>query len=366
MHHERDAQRRQAAALQRSRRRAIAALVLVNALWGISFPVMTMINRVAERQLSVFLSTQSQSAVTASAAGARVVGAAFYMSVRFAIALALLGALMPGLFRRLTREHWRLGAWVGLSFAAGSILQIVALHEIPASRSSFLTSLAVVFTPLLMITVERRWPRRVVLAGVALALAGTAVLTGIVELGGRFGVRVAAEAATRWQLGDSLTTIAAFLFAVQIIQIDLFSRRMPTAQLTPGMFVATMGFGMVAVAVGGLALPNSAALPARFSLLQNIPFMTLTIVTSLLCTVAAFYLMNKYQPFVTPADAALIYTLEPVFATFWAMWLPGLVSPLVGLDYPSEQPGWQLTAGGLLVVAGNVLALWPTPTGQPE
>ena len=42
----------------------------------------------------------------------------------------------------------------------------------------------------------------------------------------------------------------------------------------------------------------------------------------------------------------------------------GRFSPLVGLDYPSEQPGWQLTAGVALVVAGNVLALWPTPTGQ--
>jgi drug/metabolite transporter (DMT)-like permease len=293
-----------------------------------------------------------------------VLGAAFYMSVRFAIALALLAVVMPGLFRGLTREHWRLGAYVGLSFAAGSILQIVALNEIPASRSSFLTSLAVVFTPLLMVTVERRWPRPVVLAGVALALAGTAVLTGIVELGGRFGLRTAGEAATRWQLGDTLTTIAAFLFAVQIIQVDLFSRRMPTAQLTPGMFVATMSFGVVTFAAGVIAMPSSTALPARLTLLQDGSFMTLTVVTSLLCTVAAFYLMNKYQPFVTPADAALIYTLEPIFATFWAMWLPGLISPLVGLDYPSEEPGWQLTAGGLLVVAGNVLALWPTGTSS--
>jgi drug/metabolite transporter (DMT)-like permease len=67
--------------------------------------------------------------------------------------------------------------------------------------------------------------------------------------------------------------------------------------------------------------------------------------------------MNKYQCYVPPAHAALIYTLEPIFATGWAVWLPGLVSPLIGIRYASERPGWETVVGGLLVIAGNGLAL---------
>jgi drug/metabolite transporter (DMT)-like permease len=95
-------------------------------------------------------------------------------------------------------------------------------------------------------------------------------------------------------------------------------------------------------------------------LLVNVPFLALVVVMSVFCTVLAFYWMNRYQAHVTPSQAALIYTLEPIFATVWAMFIPGLISPLIGLDYPSERPGWELGIGGLLVVIGNALALWPT------
>ena len=67
--------------------------------------------------------------------------------------------------------------------------------------------------------------------------------------------------------------------------------------------------------------------------------------------------MNAYQPEVTPVQAASIYTLEPVFATLWAMWLPGVISPMVGLDYPSEAADLMLVLGGSLIVLGNVIGL---------
>jgi drug/metabolite transporter (DMT)-like permease len=69
--------------------------------------------------------------------------------------------------------------------------------------------------------------------------------------------------------------------------------------------------------------------------------------------------MNKYQGHVTPAQAALIYTTEPIFATGWAMFLPALISLLCGIDYASERPGRELLIGGLIIVLGNALALWP-------
>ena len=56
----------------------------------------------------------------------------------------------------MTAAYWVMGAVAGGVYSAGLFLQVVALNDIPASRSGFLTSLAVVFTPLLMIAVDRR------------------------------------------------------------------------------------------------------------------------------------------------------------------------------------------------------------------
>jgi drug/metabolite transporter (DMT)-like permease len=284
-----------------------------------------------------------------------------FLIIRFSLALALVAMFMPELFRGMTSAHWLMGMATGILFSAGMVPQVLGLHAIPASRSGFLTSLSVVFTPLLMITVERRLPRWAVVAGAVVALAGTAVLTGLCEWSGGLSVRLASDASNRFGIWDIMTVLAAFLFAVDIILIDLFSQRMPPGNLTPGMFLATLICASILL-LATIPLANRSLEPiaACTRMLADIPFLLLTLSTSVFCTVLAFHLMNKYQAHVSPAHAALIYTLEPIFATLWAMCLPGQISPLVGLDYASERPGWELVMGGLLVVSGNALALAPS------
>ena len=338
------------------RRRAITALVVVNLLWGISFPAMKATNMIMEGRVGGVGASDSASSGKAMA---QMTAACFLIIVRFSIALVLLGVFFPRLFHGLTREQWRMGAWTGLAFAAGFVLQIVGLNYVPASRSGFLTSLTVVFTPLAMTAIERRLPRGPVVVGAAAAVVGTAILTGMIELGRPFGLRFASDALGQVGAGDWLTAGAAVIFTLQIVLIDRFSRRMPAGQLTPGMFVATLAVGLVLFGAGHVLQPPVGGLALWSGLLVDVPFLALVLVMSVFCTVLAFYWMNKYQARVAPAQAALIYTLEPIFATVWAMFLPGLISPLIRLDYPSERPGWGLVIGGALVVAGNALALWP-------
>jgi drug/metabolite transporter (DMT)-like permease len=353
------------------RRRAILALVMVNLLWGISFPAMKATNMILEGSAGtvglgesapeVEKPSPGNSAANALAtrAMAQVTAACFLIVVRFSIALVLLGVYFPRLFVGLTLDQWRMGAWTGLAFAAGFVLQIVGLNYVPASRSGFLTSLSVVFTPLAMLAIERSLPRWSVVVGAAAALFGTAVLTGVFEVGGPVGLRVVAGATGKIGLGDWLTALAATVFTVQILLIDRYSRRMPAGKLTPGMFVATLAIGGIVFIGGHIIQPPADRLATWADLLISWRFMLLVLLMSVFCTVLAFYWMNKYQGHVTPAQAALIYTLEPIFATLWAMLLPDYFSTLLGLDYPSERPGLELVAGGLFVVFGNALALWP-------
>jgi len=348
--------------MRKSRRsRAILALVLVNVLWGISFPLMRMINGLMDRAIPA----GPEAASGATAIVDQLTRASFYMALRFTIAMVLLAMVMPSLFRRLTRAEWLVGMGVGLPFAAGFLLQVAGLNEIPASRSGFLTSLCVAFTPLLMIAVERRRPGSAVVMGATIALSGTAFLTGLIVPGGRFGVHLAADSTSPLGIGDALTVAAAFLFGFQIIAIDVFARRMTSERLTAGMFLAVIVVAVVVFLASATLRPAWAGLSAWAGLLTDGPFLTLTAITSVFCSALAFCLMNTHQPEVSPVQAASIYTLEPVFATLWAMWLPGVLSPMVGLDYPSESAGPMLVFGGSLIVLGNVISL-EAPHGVPD
>jgi drug/metabolite transporter (DMT)-like permease len=360
------------------RQRAIVALVAVNLLWGISFPAMKATNMIMDEhvarhrkpaalqgandsQFSQHDAADAGNATTSSKAFLhdlveKTVSASFLTVVRFAIAMLILAAFVPRLFLGVSAAQWRMGIWTGFAFAPGFLMQNVGLNYVPASRSGFLTSLSVVFTPLVMIILERRLPRALVLAGIAVGLFGTAILTGLVKVEGA-SLHLAKDAASQLGPGDWLTIVAAFIFTIQILLIDHFSRRMPAGRLTPGMFVATLAIGLIVFAVGYWGSNRNVSV--WIGLATDLRFLALVTVMSVLCTVLAFHWMNKYQGHVTPAQAALIYTTEPIFATVWAMILPDAIGPLCGIEYASESPGPELLIGGLIIALGNVLALWP-------
>lgn len=329
------------------------AMVGCNVLWGISFPLMAIINRlVTGQQLAV-----GAPLGLSQAAALSLTLAAFYLVIRFLCALAMLRVLLPSTVRDITPNEWRRGLWVGLFSGLGMVLQVVGLGEIPASRSGFLTSLSVVITPLLMVAIERRFPRPFVVLGCIVACAGTAVLCGLFDpRSGSFafdGVLMT---------GDVLTIIASALFGVAIIVIDRSSQGIKAEHLTAGMLlgVALVSVPVLICCISALPEPATQLLAwGRFILQPS--FLGLTLAMSLICTVVPFFWMNKYQHYFSPAHASLIYTLEPIFATLWALFIPGLLAPIFGVDYASERPGFELICGGGLILLGNVFALAKLP-----
>lgn len=77
------------------------------------------------------------------------------------------------------------------------------------------------------------------------------------------------------------------------------------------------------------------------------------------CSLVCFYCMNKYQPYISAVQASVIYSLEPVFASSWALVIPGLLSIATGIAYDNEQWSLPLVFGGSLILLANVVALWP-------
>ncbi len=288
----------------------------------------------------------------------RLASATCIIGMRFGFAFLLLAILYRSLIRQTRWFEWCAGAWIGTLFLVGLILQTIGLATIPASRSGFLTSLSVVFTPLLMAVGHGRRPSKWLLAGVVLAILGVSILTGLVLWDDR-GFRIASDAMQVWTLGDTLTTIASIFFSLQIIFVDRYGKQMNPAALTPGMFAAVACLAGLLFALTASKLGSSA--PFEFvAVAKQTSFWPLVLMLSIFPSLLAFSWMNTYQPLVSAVQAAVIYTMEPVFVSTWAMFLPGILSIGCGLSYANESLSMPMLCGGGLILLANVLALWPS------
>jgi hypothetical protein len=86
----------------------VIALVIVNGLWGFSFPVVKVLNEMSDLHFGV--PHQHQSTVY------RVMVSAWMIATRFTLALAILGVVWPSLIRRATHQEWMAGFYIGLMF----------------------------------------------------------------------------------------------------------------------------------------------------------------------------------------------------------------------------------------------------------
>ncbi len=324
-------------------------LVIVNAMWGATFPVMKAMNLQIDDYFGVTQATASGWLRSASAG--------WLIAIRFGFALVMFVIFFRGAMSRVRLPHALAGVALGTLFFIGMLLQVIGLGTIPASRSGFLTSLAVVFTPLLSTIFRRRLPRSTVMAGVAFALVGVAVLTEIIDFNG--GVSIAPDSLSRWTWGDSLTILAAIFFSCQILLVDVLGKRYDSIAFTPGMFATAVVLGMLVFA--GLAghVPDIPDGRSWWGLAKQPSFFGLIGVLGLFPSLLAFAWMNKYQPYLTATQAAVIYTTEPFFASTWAMFLPAVMAAYCAVTYANESFTWPLLIGGVFVLLANVLALWP-------
>ncbi len=296
-------------------RRATLILIVVTLLWGLSFPLV-----------------RSWQDAASGAPGGQLLASTTLIWVRMSLGLMILAAARPRLVRGPTRREHAAGALIGLAFWAGLCLQVWGLAEATPALSAFVTSLSSAWVPLLAFVAFRTPVAGVTLLGLALGIAGTAVL----------GIQ--ADGAWSFGSGEARTLIATGLFAVQIVLLDRLGKRVRSENLTIGFI------GVTTVLSGALTLALAAAGPGLgawgawlLDLLAHPAVARDLALLVVLPTVLAFHWMNTYQPQVSAERAALIYLLEPVFASaFSVMW---------GHDELTAR----LFLGGGLILLGNLL-----------
>ncbi|HEY5673315.1 MAG TPA: DMT family transporter [Malonomonas sp.] len=249
-----------------------------------------------------------------------------FLWVRFAMAAILLALLAGrGGFASLDRRGWRIGILLGTLLFFSYLFQTFGLERTSSANAGFLTGLGVVWVPLMAGPFLKKPAALGSKIGVVLALTGLFMLTWH----------------TPWTLnvGDLLVVICSLFVALHILGLDTFTKGYDSRALT-FVQIATMA---VLGCVGSL-LFEPVSLPQQWTSSLIFAFL----ITSVFATAYAFWAMTNFQNRTTPTRAALIYTLEPVFAAIFSIWLAG--DRLTTL-------GW---CGGGMIVFGMIVAeTWP-------
>ena len=137
--------------------------------------------------------------------------------------------------------------------------------------------------------------------------------------------------------------LGALVFAVHILLTDTITRRVaPLAVTTASMVV--VGVGSVPLVLWELSKQEAPALDTLGRLLGRRDFLEPTLYATLLATVVALSLINRFQRDLPPVRAAILYALEPVWAA------------LLAYGLGQQEIDFWLLLGGSALLGGNLIA----------
>ena len=243
---------------------------------------------------------------------------------------ARLGAKLLFVARTPEEKAFRKNVLIlGLAIGAGYIFQTIGLLTTTTSKSAFLTSTAVIWTPFISLLTGREK------LTLKLCLAVLCTLVGIFLMTHPFS----SQGIT---IGDIFTLSCAAVFGVYIVWVD---------KALHSAIEITKDEHKAAMMVSSTQLVAASAMMLVFMPLMGPQKLILTpycvgaiIFTALIVTGLTSYLQARYQNVVTPATAAVIYMLEPV------------VAMVIAEFFLTEQIGFAEVLGAGLIILGVIIA----------
>ena len=282
---------------------AVVIIALVATVWGVGFP---MTRFALEGGIS----------------------AAALMTVRFLLAGVLMLFILHARRIRITHQGVLDGLWLGLLLAVLFWSQTDGMRFTTTAKSGFITGLYVLFTPLIAAAAGQR----IKLTSAAGTVIATIGLYLLVHLRGVWWAG--------WNRGDLETLVCAVLCAVHIVLMGVFARR------TDAWLLA----GTQVVVAGIVSAMVTAFLPAPYGyqhlaqgLFQPVVLGSL-LYLAMFSTVFAFWGQAIAQTQLGPAEAAVLFCIEPVTAALLSVfWLK---EPMTG----------QQALGGALIVLAMIVS----------
>ena len=269
------------------------------------------------------------SAFVAQQTGVKEIPPLFFTGMRFLMGAAVVLPLMLWEQRRkavpLTRRQWGWIAATGGCLYLGAHIQQLGIGLTSVTNAGFLTALYVPLVPLIGWAVWRDRPHGSVWIGCLLCLTGAYMMSGLMTGGGIGSL----------SFGDVLVTISAVFWALHVLMVGHVSRATATPfTLAFGQFFICAILGIT----GGVLLDS-----------ENLKWSGIwagsgeLLFVGLLSTGVAFTLQAVAQAHTKAHDAALIMSLEAVFAT------------LAGMLILAERPDAVVLSGAALILAAVLI-----------
>lgn len=239
-----------------------------------------------------------------------------FLALRFSIAAVLLLVVAPKALLRLSPATRRQAMVLGALYGVAQILQTAGLAHTPASVSGFITGMYVVATPLFAAVLLHNRITRTTWLAVLLAFCGLAVLS-------LDGLSIG--------YGEAITFLAALLYALHIVGLGAWSNARDALGMSILQVVVVAVICLVASAPHGIVLPDNgrdwlsvvymAVFPAALALLAQ----------------------TWAQAHLTATRAAIVMSMEPVFAALFAVLFGG------------ESLTLRMLTGGVLVLTAMLI-----------
>ena len=268
-------------------------MVIVTMLWGLSYTFMVI--------------------------GLEVLEAYNVVALRCFVAFIIAGLIFYKKMLRVNLKTISYATIQGFLLFLVFALSLLGLETTSASNAGFILSLTVVLVPIFTSFIEKRLPSRAVSFAIVCTMIGITTLT--------------LNESLSFHTGDLLVAIAAVSYSIYLILNSKFTKS-----------VESVSYGIYQLGVAGIF---SAILCLLFETPQ-IPTNTTGWIAILglgiICTAFCFIAQAVIQQYTSPTHTGLIFSLEPIFASVFAMMFLGEVLTT------------QLLIGGAFILAGNFVA----------
>lgn len=184
-----------------------------------------------------------------------------------------------------------LGVLLAITYAA----QTIGLKFTSTGHSAFITSSAVVIVPFLMFFFYKYKLLKIDITAVIIVFAGLFLLTYDFE--------------TQMNIGDLITIITAAAYAIHVVLAGRIAKKSDTTTVVTYQFFA-------AALLSFLVWIITDHEPAHINLKATYSLLYLGLIGTLFC----YFIIVWVQKYVSSLKVAIIFSLEPVFASFFGYW----------------------------------------------
>jgi len=295
------------------KQKATIALFLVTIVWGWTF---------------VWLKNALDASSSYTTGNQTNLVATLFVTLRFGIAVLLFFLIFPSIRKEIRGfQVWYDGMILALLMTGAFVFQMIGLAGISPAVSAFLTSLYVLFTALILAWHSGKLQSRALLIGVVLATFGAGYIQGPPEL--------------HYDIAEWLTILCALMVAGHIIATDIVTKRVSPIGVT---FTSIALSSLMCILLFDVFLFLDIGKIDMIGLITERDFLYPLLLSSVFGTFGALCIVNYFQKYLDPVLAAILYSLEPVWAT------------LLAITFDMTEITFWLLLGGSSLLIGNLVA----------